>query len=219
MIRSLRLHRGLSTAFPMLCALLTCTCRLRPSFPWRHLPRLRPPPPSGEEINNAHIDSMQAASSTAQGGVRRGWVRRRQGSGARGRGQAPRASRGDALWRAFEEKVKGEWVGRLAEFEGSTGAPVPIDKIYLPEAYVEWAANLYDWQTHTITETGRETPGKVSGSGIDHKLRVLVPQDSCECFDLEVMVSSPLLFSLTESLTDRLTPLPALSCLCRSPST
>ncbi|QDZ22766.1 hypothetical protein HOP50_08g53140 [Chloropicon primus] len=102
------------------------------------------------------------------------------------------------LWNTFEEHAAGEWTGRLAEFD-SDGNPVELGHLYLPEAYREWGRSLYDWQIHVVTEAGRETAGKLSdGRGLDHMTRRLVPADTCECFDLEVLEESTMMLKTDE---------------------
>lgn len=92
-------------------------------------------------------------------------------------------------WSTFAKHVAGDWVGTLREFRGQDGEPIALAPMYVPEAYREWGSNLYSWQIHTITATDIPTEGKLKG-GVDHMLRKLIPADTCECFDLEVLSSS-----------------------------
>lgn len=50
-----------------------------------------------------------------------------------------------ASW-PLEPTVAGEWEGGICQLD-SSGGPIELPRLYVPQAFAEWGITLYDWQT------------------------------------------------------------------------
>ena len=112
------------------------------------------------------------------------------GTARRGRGECTRGARGvraprraleankdwppEDVWEDFARAHEGEYVGVGATFDGKTGACVPLEDRYVPEAFKEYGVGVNDWQIRT---RGAMT---ADGDGVRLETTRFWPEAGCE---------------------------------------
>ncbi|KAL6764984.1 hypothetical protein V8C86DRAFT_1221060 [Haematococcus lacustris] len=77
----------------------------------------------------------------------------------------------------FVGNVSGEWEGVTATFHGTTGQPLPLPEIYVPQAYRDWGVAITDWQT-TCSSKASAGPSNLASSTVGASLGATTSDDS-----------------------------------------
>ncbi|BFI23595.1 hypothetical protein MPTK2_1g03480 [Marchantia polymorpha subsp. ruderalis] len=78
-----------------------------------------------------------------------------------------------AAWKAFAERVSGEWDGYGADFT-FTGEPLELPSSVVPDAFRDWGVEIHDWQTMCPTLAVEES------QDLSYRVIRLLPTVGCE---------------------------------------